>query len=149
MSYNGSRDFKGDRVLTATVYHFIKNNPQHWNQKHWVCGTGMCYAGWYAYIHDMNVETHVNPVHENMCHVKVGDDYEFIGDYVAKLMGFCDESHFIWACNHKSLFYGHNDLEDIRKILTGLMGEDPEDIEPDNELLNFGKKVKLLKFGHE
>lgn len=144
--YDGSVDFKGDRVLAATVYHFIKDNPLHWNQRKWVCGTGMCYAGWYAHIHDMNVEIVVSPVNELSCFV--GDD--IIGNYVARLMGFdpenCEDDRIFW---NNDLFNASNTLDDIRRILTVLLGEDPEDIEPDLELLSFGKKVELMKFGNE
>ena len=36
---------KSNVELAYQVLDIIKNNPEHWNQKYWHCGTSHCFAG--------------------------------------------------------------------------------------------------------
>jgi hypothetical protein len=132
----------------VATYHHIKNNPQHHDQSTWRCGTGMCFAGWavaiagydYAYSQDCARSDEVDLTPEER------QEFGYLGERVQvryfahDLLGARMGRRTADGLS-RDLFDGNNDLADIREILTQILGEDPEDIAPNEDLILNAKRV--------
>ena len=90
----------------------IKANPQHWNQKFWHCGTSHCFAGFAELIaNNLPIEMSF----EQLQTLKLNGKLErSTGSCAEKLLGISyDDSD--------TLFYGHNTLEMLERMVAHLI----------------------------
>lgn len=122
--------------LMVAVYHHIRENPDHWDQRHWACSTGMCCAGWALTLSGSQWRAT-----ESGCSwMPLGTFSWSIPDAAARCLGLDPEIEI-------PLFNATNTLPDIRRIMTGLLGYDPESVLPDEDFVLEGKRAAYRYYG--
>ena len=91
-----------NKVLLQLTLDTIKENPQHWDQTSWHCGTTHCFAGFAELIlKNLSLDTYV-------------DGYEINGwevnDYAIAKLGLTDDQAV-------QLFNPTNTLEDLERMV--------------------------------
>lgn len=111
-------------LLRQTLAH-IEANPDEWNQRHWRCGTGMCFAGWAATLAGGQWYEDDQSVHRDELIAEDGDTGEYdhggvitvhVDDRARRILGL-DEGQA------ERLFDAVNNLHDLRRIV-GELTED-------------------------
>lgn len=90
----------------------IKANPQHWNQRHWHCGTSHCFAGFAELLaNGLPVETSLDEIERLKITRKLGMSTPIEAE---RLLGITDEDGDV-------LFYGHNTLKELEHMVAYLI----------------------------
>lgn len=102
-------------LLDQTMAH-IEAHPREWHQRHWRCGTGMCFAGHAATLAGGQWVTGPDDfMSEYLAGDSVGD-VEWAPVRAARLLGLDeDQSDYLFA--------GSNTIEDLRRIVAELKAE--------------------------
>ncbi|MEV0616085.1 hypothetical protein AB0I81_22420 [Nonomuraea sp. NPDC050404] len=115
-------------VLLREVLHQIETHPEMWVQKEWRCRTGMCFAGWAADLSGGRWLTHATHYLSTNLAPESGDDpadvheRDGIGPSVdvevraTRVLGLS-------MVQADELFSGGNDLDEIRQMVTELIGQ--------------------------
>lgn len=124
----------------------IKENPEHWDQKQWHCGTTHCFAGLVeCKLRKMAIQETIDDAQETK--LAICDKSELLS--VLKANGFDDEEGVMMVnkyypiyqntrilamialglTNEQSgeLFYSDNTLEDLERIVEELCTQDQDD----------------------
>lgn len=97
--------------LARNALKAIERSPEHWEQKAYRCGTGMCFAGFVAMEAGASWMTDYDENHVDAyeLHVKTPDGEEMAIDYfAAEALGLNKEE--AW-----DIFHPSNRLEDLKK----------------------------------
>lgn len=126
--------------LMVSVYHHIKQNPEHWYQGEWACHSGMCIAGWTLTLNGVEWDaTAVVGLHD----LWPRGHEPLSAGINASAADFLGLNH-ARACE---LFHAHNTLTDIREIMTGILGYDPETALPSEDILLEAKHLARKYYG--
>lgn len=150
------------REIVVSVYHHVKNNPDTWHQDEWRCGSGMCFAGWMVaaaapevlIVADQNSCQSIGSTSgldsshlaEWTQHFEEVDNYFCISSAAEAILGISPYVQVLFTqlvpgdyeigdIAGWSLFDGNNSISEIREILWALLGEDPEEIVPSEDIL--------------
>jgi hypothetical protein len=103
-----SKELRNKRLLKTLE--MVKANPDHWDQKHWHCGTSHCFAGFANLLQfELPAETHedeLEDINPRLDEWSVGSATQWLGltDYEARL-----------------LFSSTNRLEDLERIISQII----------------------------
>jgi len=105
--------------LATKVFNHIVNNPEEWNQSSYYCGAAACFAGHTCIIAGLVNRSELGSLKEFKGKFFINrlkqifsnnDEYRSIREEAADLLSL--------ALNDAdTLFYGHNDIYDIKDIL--------------------------------
>lgn len=107
------RDARLDLVLKT-----IEENPQHWDQNNWHCGTSHCFAGFAQLLsRDMPLQTDIDGEEPYVC--VGGKDFHPCDD-APEWLGVTLEQASLFG----GLFDPDNDIDDLRRIVTEIKATD-------------------------
>lgn len=132
---------KLNEKLMVAVYHHIKANPGQWRQESWACNTSMCVAGWALTVSGV--------AWDQAHYTAAGDSWwlpndfreDSIGARATALLGLTS-----WQAQR--LFYGlDTSLASLRKVMTDILGYDPDGVSPDEDLMLTAKLAAHEYYG--
>jgi hypothetical protein len=112
--------------LAWRVLDHIDAHPEQWNQGHWWCGTGGCFAGWSVVLAGKKM-------------ILEGGDYRVseapyaeIGDVALEVLGIQSSYIKTGTCScgcgvsgSENLFSGANDREELGRLVAEIFGPRP------------------------